>query len=69
MLAEGAGPKAPAGGSSPKEDAASDVLAAIKSNDAKALSLALERVYEASADRGDDDEDEDEEPVSGRYGV
>lgn len=44
----------------PEEDAAKDILAAIKSNDARALSLALTRHYEAcsSSDAEPDDEDE-----------
>lgn len=43
---------------SPKDDAASDLLAAIASKDAKAVSLALTRHYEACAG-GEDDEAEE----------
>lgn len=50
--------KASAGGDSAEVDAARDMLAAYKANDAKALSLALKRHYEACY--GDDDsEDKD----------
>lgn len=43
---------------SPKDDAASDLLAAITAGDAKAVSLALERHYEACAEGHEDDEEE-----------
>jgi len=49
--------KKPAG--SPKDDAASDVLAAIKAGDAAALNLALTRHYEACAAGGDEDDEEE----------
>ncbi len=50
--------------STESEDAARDVLAAIKDGDAKALDLALQRHYEAcEAKEGDEDAD----PRSGRY--
>lgn len=56
------GPKGPAeegGDDDPKTDAAKDALAAFKRNDPVALSLALERHYEAcsSAEPVEDDED------------
>ncbi len=44
---------------SPTDDAASDVLAAIKANDAAALSLALTRHYEACASEPDEDDEEE----------
>lgn len=45
---------------SPAEDAAGDILSAIASKDAKALSLALQRHYEHCADsESDDDAEED----------
>ncbi len=50
--------KASGGTASPEVDAAGDILAAIKANDAKALSLALKRSYEACAS-GDHDDQED----------
>lgn len=50
-------PVKPAGSS--KDDAASDVLAAIKAGDAAALNLALTRHYEACASGGDEDGDEE----------
>ncbi len=49
------GKKPPAkAASSPKDDAASDLLAAIEAGDAKAVSLALQRHYEACAEGHDD---------------
>lgn len=49
-------PSSPSGG----EDAAQDVLDAIRDRDAKALNLALKRHYEECA-AGAEDDDEDEE--------
>jgi hypothetical protein len=62
MGGEGGGPEKPA--ASPKDDAAKDFLAAVKANDATALGLAFDRLYEAcqGAEPADDEEtDEDEE--------
>jgi hypothetical protein len=62
MGGEDSGPEKPA--ASPEDDAAKDILAAVKANDAKGLSLALTRHYEAcqGAEPADDEEmDEDEE--------
>lgn len=51
----------PVGGSS-EEDAAKDILAAVKTNDATALSLALKRHYEAcKASEYEPDEDDEED--------
>jgi hypothetical protein len=50
-------PKSMPEDSSSDVDAAKDVLAAIKSNDAKALSLALKRCYEAHAESSEEDEE------------
>ena len=48
--------------SSAEEDAARDILAAVKANDAKALSLALTRHYEAcEASKGEDNGEDDYE--------
>jgi len=44
---------------SPGDDAATDILAAIKAGDAAALNLALTRHYEACASGGDEDDDEE----------
>ena len=55
--------KSPA--ATPELDAAKDALAAIKSGDATALSLALQRHYEACSDDG---EEKDEPPASRPYG-
>ncbi len=44
---------------SPGDDAAGDILAAIKAGDASALNLALTRHYEACASGGYEDEDEE----------
>jgi hypothetical protein len=52
------GPVPAKAGADPKADAASDLLAAIKAGDAKAVSLALTRHYEACA--GGDDEEAEE---------
>jgi phage head maturation protease len=49
------------GDAAPEDDAASDVLAAVKAGDAKALSLALKRHYEACAGAEPDADDEDDE--------
>lgn len=49
--------KGKVGATSPKDDAASDLLAAIKADDAKAVNLALTRHYEACAGGGDDAEE------------
>ncbi|HET9045093.1 MAG TPA: hypothetical protein VFN70_18185 [Burkholderiales bacterium] len=55
--------KEDAGDEDPELDAAKDMLAAFKANDATALSLALKRHYEAckGSDDYEDDEDDDEE--------
>jgi len=44
---------------SPGDDAATDIIAAIKAGDAAALNLALTRHYEACASGGDEDDDEE----------
>lgn len=44
---------------SESEDAAQDILDAIKADDAKALSLALERHYACCTEMGESDEDEE----------
>ena len=47
---------------SPEDDAASDFLAAVKANDAKALTLAFKRLKEScEGDDYEDDEEDDEE--------
>ncbi len=56
MMAKGA-PKKEAPEMSESEDAASDILAAFSSKDAKALDLALQRHYACcSGDEAEDDE-------------
>jgi hypothetical protein len=57
-------------GGSDKEEAAQDLIDAIKDGDAKSVSLALERHYELCASGSSDDEDEDEaeETEEGTYG-
>lgn len=57
------GKTAPAKGEddSPEVDAARDLLAAIEAKDAKALSLALRRAYEACEDSPAEEAAEDEE--------
>lgn len=55
----GVKPKAKAPAASPKDDAASDVLAAVKAGDAAALNLALTRHYEACASEGYEDDEEE----------
>ena len=58
-----AGPKGPVeGDAAPEDDAASDVLAAIAAKDAKGLSLALKRHYEACSS-AEVEPDEDDEPA------
>lgn len=55
-----------ASAASPKEDAAQDFLDAVKSNDAKAVALAFEALYEHCAGGGDSEEsDEDEATYEG----
>ena len=53
----GVKPKAKPAAASPKDDAASDVLAAVKAGDAAALNLALTRFYETCAGGSDDGEE------------
>ncbi len=60
MGGDSGGPDKPA--AAPEDDAAKDILAAIKANDAKALSLALTRHYEAcDSDEVEPDEDDSDE--------
>jgi DNA-binding GntR family transcriptional regulator len=58
VLKMGGSPK-PKAKSSPKDEAASDLLAAIKAGDATAVNLALTRHYEACASEGYEDDDEE----------
>lgn len=56
------------GGSAMQDDAARDILNAIKANDPKSLSLALQRHYEACDEGGYDMDDDGKEmgpPSSG----
>jgi hypothetical protein len=46
---------------SPEEDAASDLIAAVKSGDAKAANLALKRHYELCQESSEDEEYDDAE--------
>ncbi len=57
----GAGSDADAG----EDDGATDLLAAIKANDAAALKLAFQRMYESCASHAeyDDEDEEDDEEV------
>lgn len=63
-LLDGDGGGSEKAAASPEEDAAKDVLAAIKANDATALNLALTRHYEACSGKEDaegaDEMNEDE---------
>lgn len=54
------------GGGSDKEDAAQDLIDAIKSGDAKAVSLAFATLYEhCSPKASDEDTDEDDDGYEG----
>ena len=59
MAADSLSEMADSGGAT-QDDAARDVLSAIKANDAKALSLALKRHYEACQGEEDYEVDEDD---------
>lgn len=52
------GKAAPKGAASPADDAASDLLAAVQAGDAKAVSLALQRHYEACQEGHEDEAEE-----------
>lgn len=57
--------KKPAGASSEKEDAAQDLLDAVKEDDAKGVALAFARMYELCADEHAEPDDEEPEPAYG----
>ncbi len=51
--------------STPKEEAAQDLIDAITDKDAKATALAFAALYELCADHGEEDEGEDEAVYEG----